>query len=214
MYLPEDDPNVVNAKLDFDPIDQFLWARLNFANSFNSGDEDRFEPGGYLTDYWTDESINIINANKHQSVFFSCWVTGVCIPRLQATRDDYEAVGDIQASSETCLRGNDSRRSIAVLVRINEALEELRGSLTTRLVVFTNDNGGPGYIGLPDINKPFRGWKISQFRGRYPCAAHDEMAAARIPPGLEFLKVPVTHIDMMPTLTAAAGAELPGSLRV
>jgi hypothetical protein len=31
LYLPEDDPNVVNAKLDFDPIDQFLWARLNYA---------------------------------------------------------------------------------------------------------------------------------------------------------------------------------------
>ena len=38
LYLPEDDPNVVNAKLDFDPIDQFLWARMVFANSFNSGD--------------------------------------------------------------------------------------------------------------------------------------------------------------------------------
>ena len=38
LYLPEDDPNVVNAKLSFDPIDQFLWAALDFANSFNSGD--------------------------------------------------------------------------------------------------------------------------------------------------------------------------------
>ena len=35
LYLPEDDPNVVNARLDFDPIDRFLWARMTFANSFN-----------------------------------------------------------------------------------------------------------------------------------------------------------------------------------
>ena len=26
LYLPEGDPQVVNAKLDFDPIDQFLWS--------------------------------------------------------------------------------------------------------------------------------------------------------------------------------------------
>ena len=25
--------------------------------------------------------------------------------------------------------------------------------------------GGAGYIGLPDVNKPFRGWKISLFEG-------------------------------------------------
>lgn len=35
LYLPEDDPGVVNAKLDFDPIDKFLWAALSFAASYN-----------------------------------------------------------------------------------------------------------------------------------------------------------------------------------
>ena len=62
LYLPEDDPNVVNAKLDFDPIDQFLWARMNFANSFNNGGDQRFEPGGYLTDYWTDEAVKVMRS--------------------------------------------------------------------------------------------------------------------------------------------------------
>ena len=40
LYLPEDDPGVVNAKLSFDPIDRFLWAGLGFAASYNSGDAD------------------------------------------------------------------------------------------------------------------------------------------------------------------------------
>ena len=31
MYLPEDDPDVVNSVQDFDPIDRFLWANLPFA---------------------------------------------------------------------------------------------------------------------------------------------------------------------------------------
>jgi len=33
------------------------------------------------------------------------------------------------------------------------------------LVLFTSDNGGAGYIGLPEVNSPFRGWKISLFEG-------------------------------------------------
>lgn len=48
LFLPEDHPDVVNARLDFDPIEQFLWARMQFAASFNGSDW--FEPGRYLTD--------------------------------------------------------------------------------------------------------------------------------------------------------------------
>jgi len=204
LFLPEDDPNVVNAKLDFDPIDQFLWARMAFANSFNSGDEDRFEPGGYLTDYWTDESINIINANKNRPFFLYLGHWGVHTP-LQATREDYEAVGDITPHRKrvyaAMIRSLD--RSVG---RINKALEEA-GIADNTLVVFTNDNGGPGYIGLPDINKPFRGWKISQFEGgiRVPLMMK---WPARISPGT-VSEEPVAHIDVMPTLAAAAEAPEP-----
>ena len=204
LFLPEDDPNVVNAKLDFDPIDQFLWARMAFANSFNSGDQDRFKPGGYLTDYWTDESINIINANKNRPFFLYLGHWGVHTP-LQATREDYEAVGDITPHRKrvyaAMIRSLD--RSVG---RINTALEEA-GIADNTLVVFTNDNGGPGYIGLPDINKPFRGWKISQFEGgiRVPLMMK---WPARISPGT-VSEEPVAHIDVMPTLAAAAEAPEP-----
>jgi arylsulfatase A-like enzyme len=204
LYLPEDDPNVVNAKLEFDPIDQFLWARLGFANSFNSGDQDRFEPRGYLTDYWTDESINIINANKNRPFFLYLGHWGVHTP-LQATREDYEAVGDIKPHRArvyaAMIRSLD--RSVG---RINTALEEA-GLADNTLVIFTNDNGGPGYIGLPNINKPFRGWKISQFEGgiRVPLMMK---WPAKISGGT-VVKEPVAHIDVMPTLTAAAGADQP-----
>ena len=203
LFLPEDDPNVVNAKLDFDPIDQFLWARMAFANSFNSGDQDRFKPGGYLTDYWTDESINIINANKNRPFFLYLGHWGVHTP-LQATREDYEAVGDITPHRKrvyaAMIRSLD--RSVG---RINTALEEA-GIADNTLVVFTNDNGGPGYIGLPDINKPFRGWKISQFEGgiRVPLMMK---WPARISPGT-VSEEPVAHIDVMPTLAAAAAGHL------
>ena len=62
LYLPEDHPDVVNSKQDFDPIDRFLWAAMQFAASFNGGDA--FEPDRYLTDYYTDQAVRVIEANK------------------------------------------------------------------------------------------------------------------------------------------------------
>ena len=78
-----------------DPIDQFLWAGMTYANSFNPGDEDRFRPGGYLTHYWTDESIKIIEGNRHRRYLLYLTHRGVHTP-LQPTREDYTAVGAIQ----------------------------------------------------------------------------------------------------------------------
>ena len=46
LYLPEDHPNVVNSKQDFDPVDRFLWMAMRFAASFNGGP--MFEPDCYL----------------------------------------------------------------------------------------------------------------------------------------------------------------------
>ena len=209
LFLPEDDPNVVNARLDFDPIDQFLWARLVYANSFNTGDEDRFEPGGYLTDYWTDESINFIRANKNRPFFLYLAHWGVHTP-LQATREDYEAVGDIQPHRlrvyAAMIRALD--RSVG---RINAALEEA-GLAENTIIAFTSDNGGPGYIGLPDVNKPFRGWKISQFEGGIRVPLFIQWPA-RIAAGTT-VEQPVAHIDMTPTLAAAAGAPLPAGVAI
>lgn len=209
LYLPEDDPGVVNAKLDFDPIDQFLWARFDYAAAFNNGGDERFRPGGYLTDYWTDESINVIKANRNQPFFLYLAHWGVHTP-MQATREDYEAVGDIQPHRlrvyAAMIRALD--RSVG---RIMAALEA-EGLADNTLVIFTSDNGGPGYIGLSDINKPFRGWKITNFEGglRVPIIAQWPSGIAA---GLR-VATPVAHIDLMPTMAAAASAELPSGVDI
>ena len=88
LFLNEDHPEVVNAKLDFDPIDKFLWARMQYAASFNGGAP--FEPGGYLTDWWTDESLRVIEANKNRPFFLYLAHWAPHTP-LQATKADYEA---------------------------------------------------------------------------------------------------------------------------
>ena len=204
LFLPQDDPRVVNAKLDFDPIDRFLWAKSGFSGSFNTVNEQRFKPKGYLTDYWTDEAIRVIEANQNRPFFLYLAHWGVHTP-LQATKEDYEAVGDLQPHRlrvyAAMIRALD--RSVG---RVLDALDQ-RGLSENTLVIFTSDNGGPGYIGLSDINKPFRGWKITQFEGgiRVPLFLRWPRA---IESGVR-INTPVAHIDMMPTISAAAQASLP-----
>ena len=204
LYLPEDHPQVVNAKLDFDPIDQFLWSALTYSNSYNSGTSDLFEPSGYLTDYWTDESIKVIKANRNRPFFLYLAHWGIHTP-LQATRTDYEAVGDIQPHRlrvyAAMTRALD--RSVG---RVMAALEE-EGLADNTIVVFTSDNGGAGYVGLADVNAPYRGWKITYFEGgiRVPLFVK---WPARIAAEQE-IDTPVMHIDVMPTVLAAVEQPLP-----
>jgi len=202
LYLPEDDPRVVNAKLPFDPIDQFLWARMQYATSYNGGEW--FEPRGYLTDFFTDEAIAAIEANRHRPFFINLAHWGVHTP-LQALVDDYDALPHI-ADHRTRVYAAMIRALDRGVGRVLQALAD-NGVADNTLVVFTSDNGGAGYIGLPEINRPFRGWKLTFFEGglRVPLFAR---WPARIDAGT-VVDAPVGHIDVFPTIAAAAGAALP-----
>ncbi|MCL9998609.1 MAG: sulfatase [Erythrobacter sp.] len=202
LYLPEDDPNVVNAPLDFDPIDKTLWAAMSFAASYNGGEP--FKPGGYLTDWWTDETLRVIEANRHRPFFLHLAHWAPHTP-LQATKEDYEAVGDIAPHHArvyaAMIRAVD--RSIG---RVMDKLEA-EGLADNTIVVLSSDNGAPGYIGIPEVNAPFRGWKVTLFEGgiRVPMFVK---WPARIARGT-VVDTPVAHIDLFPSLAAAAGVPLP-----
>jgi len=207
LHIGEDDPNAVNAKLDFDPIDKFLWARGRFSARLNGGEA--FEPGGYLADYWTDESLKVIEANRNRPFFLYLAHWGVHTP-LQATREDYEAVGDLKPHRlrvyAAMVRSLD--RSVR---RITEKLEE-EGLADNTLIIFSSDNGGAGYIGLPEVNAPYRGWKITFFEGGIRAPIFMKWPA-RIVPGTQ-VEAPVAHIDLMPTMASAAGAQLQSDIEI
>jgi len=202
LYLPEDHPNVVNSKQSFDPIDRFLWAALRFAASFNGSDA--FEPPGYLTDYYTDEAVEVIEANKDRPFFLYLAHWAPHTP-LQALREDYDALSHIETHRErvyaAMIRSLD--RGVG---RVLEALER-NGLEDNTLVLFTSDNGGAGYIGLPDVNDPFRGWKISLFEGGIHVPYFAKWPK-RIAPGTRIAE-PVHHFDLYATAAAAGGASLP-----
>ena len=202
LYLPEKDPRVVNSKQDFDPIDKFLWPNMRFGVSFNAGKW--FEPSKYLTDYFTDEAVSAIKKNKNQPFFMYLAHWGVHTP-LQASKEDYDALANIP---------DHRRRVYAAMVRsidrsVGRVLQTLReeGLEENTIVIFTSDNGAPGYIGIPDVNRPYRGWKLTQFQGglRVPYVAK---WPGHITAATQYQQ-PVSSIDILPTVVAAAGGKLP-----
>jgi uncharacterized sulfatase len=202
LYLPENDPRVVNSKQDFDPIDKFLWPNMRYGVSYNGGHW--FEPKGYLTDYYTDQAVEAIQRNRNRPFFLYLAHWGVHTP-LQASKDDYDALPNIPDHRRrvygAMIRSVD--RSVG---RVLQTLKEL-GLDENTIVIFTSDNGAPGYIGLPEVNRPFRGWKLTLFEGgvRVPYVAK---WPGHIAPGLRY-PAPVSNIDILPTVMAAAGGRLP-----
>lgn len=207
LYLPEDDPDVVNAKQDFDPIDRFLWKFGLNAVSFNNSD--RFQTRGYMTDYFTEEAVKAIEANANNPFFLYLAHWGVHTP-LQASKADYDALSHIE---------NHRLRVYAAMVRsldrsvakIDQVLKD-KGLYENTLVIFTSDNGGAGYIGLPEINTPYRGWKLTLYEG----GTHVPFFArwpGVISEGTEYDQ-PISHIDILPTIASAAGVELPTDRKI
>lgn len=201
-YLPDDDPQVVNSRQDFDPIDKFLWPTMKYAASFNGSP--RFEPRGYLTNYYTEEAVKVIEANRNRPFFLYLAHWAPHTP-LQAWKPDYDALGQIE----------DHRlRVYAAMIRaldrgVGQVLEALRanGLEDNTLVIFTSDNGGAGYLGLDDVNEPFRGWKITFFEGGIHVPFFMKWPA-RIGAGKVYPE-PIHHFDIYSTAAAAAGAAVP-----
>ncbi|WBH17602.1 sulfatase-like hydrolase/transferase [Sphingomonas radiodurans] len=203
MFLPENDANVVNAKQDFDPIDKYIWANLPFSVQYNGGE--RFHPDRYMTDYLTHQAVRAIDANRNRPFFLYLAYNAPHTP-LQALKSDYDALAAI----------TDHRtRTYAAMIRaLDRGVGQVMAALKARgldentLVIFTSDNGGAHYIGLPDINQPYRGWKASFFEGgikvpfflRWP---------AKIAPATRVAGT-VSHFDIFATAAGAAGIAVPG----
>ena len=203
LFLPEDDPNVVNAYLPWDPIDKFLWAILDYAASFNESSErdNWFEPKGYLTDYYTDEALKVIEANKNRPFFLYLAHWGVHTP-LQALKSDYDKLTHIDNHIERVYAAMimSLDRSVG---RIVESLKA-NGLSDNTWIIFTSDNGGANYIGLRYINSPYRGWKLTLFEGgiKVPLIFWKDGIAS------QEVAQRAMHIDIMPTIHGLINEEL------
>lgn len=208
LFGETSDPNIVEARQDFDPIDKFLWANLPFA-VVNNNKPGRFKPSKYMTDYLSEEAAKAIEANKHRPFFMYVAYNAPHTP-LQALKSDYDALSGIE---------NHRLRVYAAMIRsldrgVGHVVQAVKdaGLEDNTLIIFTSDNGGANYIGLPDINKPFRGWKATFFEGgiRVPMLVK---WPAKITAGATFAGA-AGHVDIFATAAAAAGADVPADKKM
>lgn len=202
LFAPVGDPSVEESRQDFDPIDKFLWGALPYAVQYNGGK--MFHPNAYMTDYLTDQAITAIDKNKNRPFFLYLAYNAVHTP-LQAPKADYDALSQIK-DHRLRVYGAMVRNLDRNIGRVLQALKD-QGLDDNTLVIFTSDNGGANYIGLPDINRPYRGWKATFFEGgihvpfllRWP---------GQLPAGAVY-RSPVGHVDIFATAVGAAGAAPP-----
>lgn len=207
MYLPEKAKDVVNSKQPWDAIDRFLWPNLPYSVQYNGGA--MFQPRGYMTDYLADEAIAAIKANRNRP-FFIYFAPNAPHTPLQAKKADYDALPQIKDHRER-VYGAMIRNLDANIGRILQTLKD-EGLDENTLVIFTTDNGGAGYVGLPDVNRPYRGFKSTFFEGgihapffmRWPGVI---AAGSRYPH-------PVGHVDIFATAAGAARAPVPADRKV
>ena len=201
LFLPEDDKNVINAKLEFDPIDKVLWGNLPYAVNFNEGP--RMNPDGHLTDYLTNEAVKAIKKNKNRPFFLYLAYWAVHSP-LQAKKEDYEKLSFIENHNERVLA--------SMVMTVDRGVGKIRDVLKKNniddntIIIFTSDNGAPGYIGLPDLNKPYRGWKLTHFEG----GVHVPFIVSypnKIPKGTTY-KGRVSNLDILSTVASVAGVDM------
>lgn len=207
LYLPEQHPDVVNAKREEEGIERMVWANAEYAARFNGSA--RFQPAGYITDYYTEEALKVIENHRHQPFFLYLAHWGIHNP-LQALKSDYDALSHIQDHHlrvySAMIRSVD--RSVGAITAKLASL----GLTDNTLILFTSDNGGASYIQLPDVNKPYRGWKLNHFEG----GTHVPFMAkwpARIEAGSGY-DAAVHHIDLFHTIAAAAGGSKPADRKL
>jgi len=194
--------------------DYWQW-RIEYNGAFQKSD------GRYLTDVFTEEAVQFIQRHRRQPFFLHVTFNAPHFP-LQVPDEDADPFRETGEFTEgVSLTYGMVRRMDKAVARILEELER-QGLSDNTVVLFTSDNGPAyfrdGYVPgvAPDpaldyravrYNGDFNGSKCLVYEGgiRVP-------AILRWPAGLpraERVEGLVHFTDWLPTLVAAAGAELP-----
>ncbi len=201
LFDEENDPKVVNAKLEWDGIDKFLWSALN---TQMVRDGKPYKPEEYMTDFYANEALCFIDESKDKPFFLYLAFTAPHTP-LQAPKDIYDRL-DYIADHKTRVYYAMIESMDAAIGRVMDHLKSL-GLEENTLVVFSSDNGGAPYTRIPGTNAPFRGSKATYFQGGV-VVPYLVKWPGKIAPG-QISSTPVSLLDIYPTVAVATGATMP-----
>ncbi|QHT65585.1 sulfatase [Rhodocytophaga rosea] len=201
LYSPESDPSVVDKHLPWALSESAAWHR-NGSNRLVRNNQDVDEKQ-YLTDKFADEAIAYIEQNKTNPFFLYLPFNAPHDP-FQAKQSDFDKYPNVSDSTKRVYYGMITGLDNAV-GRIHQKLKDL-GLDKNTIIVFTSDNGGATYTRGTD-NAPLRGGKLSHFEGGYSVPYFIKYPG-KITAGKEYT-LPVSNLDIFPTVAAAAGVKLP-----
>ena len=124
---------------------------------------------------------------------------------LQALQSDYDKLDYIDNHVE--------RVQAAMVMTVDRGVGKIRQALTENgiddntIIIFTSDNGAPNTYGLPNVNKPYRGWIVTFFEG----GVHIPFIVSypkSIPSGQRY-DGRVSNVDIFSTLGTLTGVTLP-----
>ena len=149
MYLPPYHPDSVNCYLG-DKLDNYIWNNVKYAVRHNL--HPPMTPNQYFTDYLADEASQAIIANQHHPFFMYLSFTAVHSP-LQALRSDYDLFNNTNYTHCEKVYAAMILSLDRSVGKVLDTLEQLQLTNNT-MVIFTSDNGAPGYINQRYANYP------------------------------------------------------------
>jgi arylsulfatase A-like enzyme len=198
--------DIISRKVDWhDQLPHAAWTREGLSALRANGQI--VDVDGYLLWRFRDEAINFIEQNKDQP-FFLYLPFNVPVPPLQVPRSYYNQLG--------LIKDDNVRVYQAVLLAYDEALGKIfdrirsLGLEDNTIVIFASDNGNAET--RPGSNGPFSGGKFNTREGgiRTPYLVR---WPSRLKPG-QVYDQPVSTLDVLPTISAAANVALPVTKQV
>ena len=161
-------------------------------------------PRVYQTDLFTQKSLDFIETNKDRR-FFLFLSYGAAHAPMQAKKKYYNQLAHI--------RDPDQRAFYAMILSADEGVRKIQEKLKAldlernTLFLFTSDNGGATYLEI-NTSGQLKGGKFTHFEGglRVPFMMR---WPGKISEGMVYSQ-PVSHLDILPTIAAAAGADISG----
>lgn len=208
MYANQGTPGITDQRIEKDFTDQYNWKRGRHNTNGIFRNYESIDEKEHLTEAITRESIAFIRKHSEQPFFLFAAYNAPHTP-LQAP-DSYVALFRDEPDPV-------KRVYYAMIKQLDDAIGKLLDELDSQnildntMVIFLSDNGGATYTYTTD-NGPLSGGKITDFEGgiRVPFFMSWK---DRIDADTRF-RLPVSAMDILPTIAAVTGCNLPETRQV
>jgi len=162
MYEDVKNTSIISYFNNNSILDKILFSNLPFSISYNNGP--RFKPNEYMTDYLSNNVVDIINKNNTLLPFFITLAYNAPHNPYQALLSDYNSPEFNHLEHNEKIYYSMIKAVDRGIGKIIESLK-INNKYNDTIIIFTSDNGGAHYSNIKESNKPYKGFKSTFFEG-------------------------------------------------